>query len=116
MHRKGAQEAKRAKIFAKIAREITVAARRGGEEPAMNARLRSAIAAARTQNMPNDNIQRAIAKAGGGGEGLDFEEIRYEGYGPKGTSIIIEALTNNKNRTTSLLHTRILPVLTNPNL
>ena len=101
MHRKGAQDAKRAKIFAKLAREVTVAAKTGGEDSGMNARLRSAVAAAKAQNMPNENVQRAIAKAMGGGEGADFEEIRYEGYGPSGIAIIIETLTDNRNRTAS---------------
>lgn len=101
MHRKGAQDAKRAKIFAKHAREITVAARIGGADTDMNARLRSAVAAARSQNMPNDNIQRAIAKATGGADGVDYEEIRYEGYGPGGVAVIVETLTDNRNRTAS---------------
>ena len=99
MHRKGAQDARRAKIFAKLAREITVAAKTGGEDPNMNARLRLAISAGRAQNMPNENIQRSIVKAVGGGEGADFEEVRYEGFGPKGVAIIVEALTDNRNRT-----------------
>jgi len=101
MHRKGAQDAKRAKIFAKHTREISVAARVGGADIEMNARLRSAVAAARAQNMPNDNIQRAIAKATGGGDGVDYEEIRYEGYGPGGVAVIVETLTDNRNRTAS---------------
>ena len=101
MHRKGAQDAKRAKVFAKLAREVTVAARVGGDDPAMNARLRSAISAARSQNMPNENIQRAIAKASGAGGGAEYEEIRYEGYGPAGVAVIIETLTDNRNRTAS---------------
>ncbi len=101
MHRKGAQDAKRAKIFAKHTREITVAARIGGADTEMNARLRSAVAAARAQNMPNDNIKRAIDKAVGGGDGVDYEEIRYEGYGPGGVAVIVETLTDNRNRTAS---------------
>ena len=101
MHRKGAQDAKRAKIFAKHTREISVAARTGGADIEMNARLRSAVAAARAQNMPNDNIQRAIAKATGGADGVDYEEIRYEGYGPGGVAVIVETLTDNRNRTAS---------------
>ena len=101
MYRKGAQDARRSKVFAKLAREITVAARIGGVDASMNARLRSAISAARAQNMPNDNIQRSINKAAGSGEGIDFEEVRYEGYGPSGVAIIVEALTDNRNRTAS---------------
>jgi len=101
MHRKGAQDAKRAKIFAKHTREITVAAKIGGADTEMNARLRSAVAAARAQNMPNDNIQRAIAKATSAADAADFEEIRYEGYGPGGVALIVETLTDNRNRTAS---------------
>ncbi len=100
MHRKGAQDAKRAKIFAKLIREITVAAR-GGPDPDMNPRLRAAISAARAANMPLDNMNRAIAKASGAGEGDDYEEIRYEGYGPGGVAVIVETLTDNRNRTAS---------------
>jgi YebC/PmpR family DNA-binding regulatory protein len=100
MHRKGAQDAKRAKVFAKLAREIEVAAR-SGPDPAQNPRLRTAIAAARGQNMPKDRIERAIEKATGAGEGDNFEEIRYEGYGPGGVALIVEALTDNRNRTAS---------------
>jgi len=98
MHRKGAQDAKRAKVFAKLALQITVAARTGGD-PDMNPRLRTAIAAARSQNVPADRIKKAIQKAEGGGEGESYEEIRYEGYGPGGVAIIVEALTDNRNRT-----------------
>jgi YebC/PmpR family DNA-binding regulatory protein len=101
MYRKGAQDKKRAKMFAKLAREITVAARAGLPEPDKNPGLRGAIQAARAQNMPKDNIERAIAKAVGGGDGADYEEIRYEGYGPGGVAIIVEALTDNRNRTAS---------------
>ena len=90
MHRKGAQDAKRAKVFAKLAREVTVAARVGGDDPAMNARLRSAISAARSQNMPNENIQRAIAKASGSGEGADFEEIRMYVARSCGTARVVD--------------------------
>ncbi|MDA0997722.1 MAG: YebC/PmpR family DNA-binding transcriptional regulator [Proteobacteria bacterium] len=99
MHRKGAQDAKRAKNFSKLGREISVAARDGGD-PAFNARLRTAIAAAKAQNMPNDNVKRAIQK-GIGGDGENYEEIRYEGYGPGGVAMIVEALTDNRNRTAS---------------
>lgn len=100
MHRKGAQDAKRAKVFAKLAREIEVAAR-GGPDPDQNPRLRTAITAARGQNMPNDRIKRAIEKASGGGEGDNYEEVRYEGYGPGGVAVIVETLTDNRNRTAS---------------
>ncbi len=100
MHRKGAQDAKRAKVFAKLAREIEVAAR-SSPDAAQNPRLRSAIAAARAQNMPNDRIKRAIDKATGGGEADNYEEVRYEGYGPGGVAVIVEALTDNRNRTAS---------------
>ena len=99
MHRKGAQDKKRAKIFAKHIRELTVAAKSGLPDPAMNPRLRSAMAAARADNMPNDNIDRAIKRASGEGTGETYEEIRYEGYGPGGVAIIVEALTDNRNRT-----------------
>ncbi len=100
MHRKGRQDAKRAKIFTKLAREITVAAKIGGPDPSMNARLRSAVTAARQQNMPKDNIERSIKKASGD-EDANFEEVRYEGYGPGGIAVIVEALTDNRNRTAS---------------
>ncbi|MFB3134529.1 MAG: YebC/PmpR family DNA-binding transcriptional regulator [Rhodospirillales bacterium] len=101
MYRKGAQDAKRAKLFTKIIRELTVAARSETADPAMNPRLRGAIAAARAANMPKDNIERAIKRGAGGEEGTAFEEIRYEGYGPCGVAIIVEALTDNRNRTAS---------------
>ena len=100
MHRKGAQDAKRAKVFAKLAREIEVAAR-SSPDPDQNPRLRTAIVAARGQNMPNDRIKRAIEKATGGGEGDNYEEVRYEGYGPGGVAMIVETLTDNRNRTAS---------------
>lgn len=99
MHRKGAQDAKRAKVFTKLIRELTVAVKQGSPDPDMNPRLRSAIAAAKAQNMPNDNIKRAIDKASGGGDGDNYEEVRYEGYGPGGIAVIVEALTDNRNRT-----------------
>ncbi|WP_169542979.1 YebC/PmpR family DNA-binding transcriptional regulator [Sneathiella aquimaris] len=99
MHRKGAQDKKRAKIFAKHIRELTVAAKSGLPEPDMNPRLRTAIAAARSDNMPKDNIDRAIKRAASGGEGENYDEIRYEGYGPGGIAVIVETLTDNKNRT-----------------
>ncbi|MBA4541365.1 MULTISPECIES: YebC/PmpR family DNA-binding transcriptional regulator [Thermoactinomyces] len=98
-HRKGRQDALRGKIFAKLSREIYVAARAGDKDPANNHQLRLAIAKARAQNMPSDNIERAIKKAAGAGEGRDFEAITYEGYGPGGTAIMVEALTDNRNRT-----------------
>ena len=101
MHRKGAQDAKRAKQFAKVIREITVAARSGLPDPASNPRLRAAISAAREVNMPKDTVDRAIKKATGTGGGDDYVEIRYEGYGPAGVAVIVEALTDNRNRTAS---------------
>lgn len=101
MHRKGAQDARRAREFAKIIREITVAAKEGLLDPAMNPRLRSAIIAAREANMPKDNIDRAIKKASGEGGGDDYVAVRYEGYGPGGAAIIVESLTDNRNRTAS---------------
>lgn len=100
MHRKGAQDSKRAKVFAKHAREIFVAAKSGMPDPEQNARLRNAIIAARAVNTPKDNIERAIKKAAGGGE-EHYDEMRYEGYGPGGIAFIVEALTDNKNRTAS---------------
>ncbi len=99
MYRKGAQDAKRAKIFAKHARELTVAAKQGMADPAMNPRLRTAIIAARSANMPKDNIERAIKKGAGGDDDTNFEEMRYEGYGTGGVAVIVEALTDNRNRT-----------------
>jgi len=101
MHRKGAQDAKRAKVFGKLIRELTVAAKTGLPDPDMNPRLRSAIAAAKSANMPKDNIDRAIKKGVGGGDDTNFDEIRYEGYGPGGVAIIVETLTDNRNRTAS---------------
>jgi len=98
MHKKGKQDAIRAKLFSKLAREITVAARQGLPDPAMNARLRAAILAARAENMPKDNIERSIKKASGD-EGETYDEVRYEGYAPGGVAIIVEALTGNRNRT-----------------
>jgi YebC/PmpR family DNA-binding regulatory protein len=99
MHRKGAQDKKKAKVFNKIAREITVAAKSGLPDPEGNPRLRNAIAAAREANMPNSRIKSAIDQASPNAEGGNFDEIRYEGYGPGGTAIIVEALTDNRNRT-----------------
>jgi YebC/PmpR family DNA-binding regulatory protein len=98
MHKKGKQDAIRSKLFSKLAREITVAAKLGLPDPAMNARLRSAIIAARAENMPKDNIERAIKKASGA-DAENYDEVRYEGYAPGGVAVIIEALTDNRNRT-----------------
>jgi YebC/PmpR family DNA-binding regulatory protein len=98
MHRKGRQDAVKSKLFGKLAREITVAARLGTPDPAMNARLRAAIIAARAENMPKDNIERAIKKAAGNDD-ENYEQIRYEGYGPGGVAVIVEVLTDNRNRT-----------------
>ncbi|MFG1465770.1 YebC/PmpR family DNA-binding transcriptional regulator [Xanthobacter sp. DSM 24535] len=98
MHRKGKQDAVRSKLFSKLAREITVSAKMGLPDPSMNARLRAAILAARAENMPKDNIERAIKKAGGA-DSENYEEIRYEGYGPGGVAVIVETLTDNRNRT-----------------
>ncbi|HET9147044.1 MAG TPA: YebC/PmpR family DNA-binding transcriptional regulator [Acetobacteraceae bacterium] len=101
MHRKGAQDAKRARQFAKLIREITVSARSGLPDPAANPRLRAAVAAAREANMPKDTVERAIRKATGAAGGDDYAEVRYEGYGPAGVAIIVEGLTDNRNRTAS---------------
>ncbi len=100
MHRKGRQDAVRSKLFSKLAREITVAAKMGIPDPAMNPRLRLAVQAAKAESMPKDNIQRAINKAAGG-DTESYEEVRYEGYGPGGVAVIVEALTDNRNRTAS---------------
>ena len=98
MYRKGAQDKKRSSLFSKLSREITVAARAGLPDPDMNARLRSAVISARKEGMPKDNIERSINKAAGG-DGDHYEEIRYEGFGPAGVALIIETLTDNRNRT-----------------
>jgi YebC/PmpR family DNA-binding regulatory protein len=100
MHRKGRVDAVRSKVFGKLAREITVSAKLGAPDPAMNPRLRAAILAARAENMPKDNIERAIKKSQGG-DAENYEEIRYEGYGPGGAALIVEAMTDNRNRTAS---------------
>jgi YebC/PmpR family DNA-binding regulatory protein len=100
MFRKGKQDKMRSKIFSKLAREITVAAKAGVPDPAANARLRLAIQNARAENLPKDNIERAIKRAAGS-EGGNFDNVRYEGYGPGGVAIIVEALTDNRNRTAS---------------
>src|SRR5688572_30857010 len=98
MHRKGRQDKARSKLFSKLAREITVSAKLGLPDPDMNARLRAAIAAARAESMPKDNIERAIKKATGN-DAESYDEIRYEGYGPGGVAVIVEVLTDNRNRT-----------------
>ena len=103
MHRKGAQDAKRGKIFTKLIREITVAAKTGGAEPDMNPRLRTAIIAAKAGNMPKDNIDRAIKKATDDADSINYEAIRYEGYGSHSVAIIVEALTDNRNRSASII-------------
>jgi YebC/PmpR family DNA-binding regulatory protein len=100
MHRKGRQDAQKSKLFGKLAREITVSAKMGQPDPAMNARLRAAIISARQENMSKDSIERAVKKASGG-DSENYDEIRYEGYGPGGVAVIVEALTDNRNRTAS---------------
>ena len=104
MHKKGRQDAIRARVFSKLGREITVAAKMGMPDPAMNPRLRLAILAARSENMPKDNIERAIKKASGG-EAENYDEVRYEGYAPGGVAVIVEALTDNRNRTATNVRT-----------
>jgi len=104
MHRKGAQDKKRAGLFSKLSREITVAAKLGMPDPDFNPRLRAAVNAAKAQSVPKDNIQRAIDKASKG-DGDNYEEVRYEGYGPGGVSLIVEALTDNRNRTATNVRT-----------
>ncbi|MEO8547197.1 MAG: YebC/PmpR family DNA-binding transcriptional regulator [Sphingomicrobium sp.] len=104
MYRKGAQDKKRSTMFSKLAREITVAAKMGLPDPDMNARLRSAILAAKAQSMPKDNIQRSIDKASSS-DTENYEEIRYEGFGPGGVALIVEALTDNRNRTATNVRT-----------
>jgi YebC/PmpR family DNA-binding regulatory protein len=98
MHRKGAQDAKRAKVFTKLLREITVAARQGGGDAETNPRLRTVLTTARQANMPKDNIERAIKKATEGTDGDQYEALRYEGFGPEGIAILVEVLTDNRNR------------------
>ncbi|MEA2754233.1 MAG: hypothetical protein QOJ54_522 [Aliidongia sp.] len=105
MHRKGAQDKKRGKVFTKLIRELTTAARSGLPDPAANPRLRAAVTAARQSNMPRDTIDRAIKRGAGGEDGDNYEEIRYEGYGPGGIAVIVEALTDNRNRTASEVRT-----------
>ena len=104
MYRKGAQDKKRAAAFSKLSREITVAAKAGRPDPAMNARLRAAVIAARQGGMPKDNIERSISKAAGSDAEI-YEEIRYEGFGPGGVALIIETLTDNRNRTATNVRT-----------
>jgi len=99
-HRKGRQDKLRSKLFSKLSKEITVAAKMGDPDPEKNPRLRLAVREAKSQSMPKDNIERAIKKSQAG-EGDDYEEIRYEGYGPGGVAMIVEALTDNRNRTAS---------------
>ena len=105
MYRKGAQDKKRAKVFGKLGRELLVAAKEGGGDPGSNPRLRAAMAAARAANMPKDNVERAIKKGTGDTDGSSFEEIRYEGFGPGGVAVIVEVLTDNRNRTASEVRT-----------
>ncbi len=104
-HKKAAADAKRGKAFTKLIREITVAAKHGGGDQEANPRLRLAVVQARGQNMPNDTIQRAINKGVGGNDGVDFEEVIYEGYGPNNVAVVIEALTDNRNRTIASIRT-----------
>jgi YebC/PmpR family DNA-binding regulatory protein len=99
MHRKGAQDKKRAKVFSRLGREISVSVKTGGPDPENNIRLRSAVISAKSLNMPKENIERAIKKGEGNDPDSNYEEVRYEGYGPDGVAIIVEAMTNNKNRT-----------------
>jgi YebC/PmpR family DNA-binding regulatory protein len=98
-HKKGAADAKRGKLFSKIIKEISIAARMGGGDPEGNPRLRTAVNAARNANMPKENVERAIKRGTGEIEGVNYEEITYEGYGPGGVAVLVEALTDNKNRT-----------------
>jgi len=105
MHRKGAQDKKRGKVFTKLIRELTTAARSGLPDPVANPRLRAAVTAARQANMPRDTIDRAIKRGAGGEDGDHYEEIRYEGYGPGGVAVIVEALTDNRNRTAGEVRT-----------
>ena len=100
-HFKGAIDAKRGKIFSKLGREITIAAKIGGGDPDMNPRLRMVLLKCRTANMPRDNIERAIKKGTGGGEGANFEDLTYEIYGPHGVALLVEVSTDNRNRTAS---------------
>ena len=98
-HKKGAADAKRGKVFTRLIKELTIAARHGGGDPDMNPRLRTVIADAKAANMPSDNIKRAIRRGTGEEEGVQYEEVMYEGYGPGGAAMLVETLTDNKNRT-----------------
>ncbi len=98
-HRKAKNDAAKGKIFTRLGREIMVAVREGGADPAMNSRLREVIAKSKANNMPNDTLDRAIKKAAGDKDGIDYEKIRYEGYGPNGVAVIVDVLTDNRNRT-----------------
>ena len=104
-YRKGAQDKKRAKVFARLAKELTVAAKLGQSDPDANPRLRTAMMAARAQNMPKDNIERAI-KRGDDGDGANYEEVRYEGFAAGGIGVIVETMTDNRNRTAAEIRTR----------
>lgn len=104
-HRKGAQDAKRAKLFTRLGKELTIAAREAGGDPNFNPRLRLAIEKAKAANMPKDNLERAIKKGTGELEGADYIELRYEGYGPAGTAFIVDVVTDNKNRSASEIRT-----------
>ena len=107
-HKKGAADAKRGKVFTRVIKELTVAARNGGGDPDMNPRLRTIIAEAKAHNMPADNIKRAIRRGTGEEEGVTYDEVTYEGYGPGGAALIIETLTDNRNRTVGeLRHTLV---------
>ncbi|MCL2760435.1 MAG: YebC/PmpR family DNA-binding transcriptional regulator [Desulfuromonadales bacterium] len=100
-HKKGAADAKRGKIFTKLIKEISIAAKLGGGDISANPRLRTAVDKAKSENMPKDNIERAIKKGAGGMEGVNYEEVMYEGYGPGGVAVLVEVLTDNRNRTVS---------------
>jgi YebC/PmpR family DNA-binding regulatory protein len=100
-HKKGAADAKRGKVFTKIIKELTVAAKMGGADPDANPRLRTAIDKAKSENMPKDNIERAVKKGSGGLDGVNYEETTYEGYGPGGVAVLVEVMTDNRNRTVS---------------
>src|SRR6058998_739491 len=100
-HFKGAVDAKRGRIFAKLSKELTIAAKQGGGDPDMNPRLRMVLLKCRAANMPSDNIERAIKRATGGGETANFEELTYEIYGPHGVAVLVEVTTGNRNRTAS---------------
>ena len=106
-HKKAAQDAKRGQVFTKIARQITVAVKEGGPDPETNFKLRLAVEKARSVNMPNDNIERAVNRGIGGLDGNNYEEIVYEGYGPNGVAILMDVLTDNRNRTASEVRHRL---------